>query len=124
MIYEEDHYMKYFLIMRMSLNVLRVYPKWFSTNLWLHKILPLQWGNAGHSHHEDASSSVYEVYMFNEVNVMNQENTYGTPPGDQSNGKDINQPSTSTYPPSSNPLQIENPIFDAVLHPPKSAIRK
>lgn len=41
MIYEEDHYMKYFLIMRMSLNVLRVYPKWFSTNLWLHKILPL-----------------------------------------------------------------------------------
>lgn len=30
--------------------------------------------------------------MFNEVNVMNQENTYGTPPGDQSNGKDINQP--------------------------------
>lgn len=56
--------------------------------------------------------------MFNEVNVMNQENTYGTPPGDQSNGKDINQPSTSTYPPSSNPLQIENPILmQCCTHP-------
>jgi hypothetical protein len=62
--------------------------------------------------------------MFKMVNVMTRENTYDTPPGDQANGKAIDQPSTSTPPPSSNPLQIEKPISDAVLHPPKSTIRK
>jgi hypothetical protein len=85
---------------------------------------PPQGGNAGHSHHVDASSSPFEVYMFKVVNVMTRENTYDTPPSDQTKGKVINQPSTSTPHPSSNPLQIENPFSDAVLHPPKSVIRK
>jgi hypothetical protein len=61
------------------------------------------------------------VYSFICLSIV--ANTYGTPPSDQTKGKVVDQPSTST-PPSSNPLQIEKLIFDAVLHPPKSAIPK
>jgi hypothetical protein len=49
--------------------------------------------------------------MFKMVNVTTRENTYDTPPSDQTKGKVVNQPSSSTPPPSSNPLQIEKPIL-------------
>ena len=62
--------------------------------------------------------------MFKTINVTTQANTYDTPLGDQSKGKVVYQCSSSTPPPSSNPLQIENPIYDATLCPPKSIIRK
>jgi hypothetical protein len=55
---------------------------------------------------------------------MTRENTYDTPPGDQTKGKVVDHPSTSTPPPSSNPLHIENPTSDVVLCSPKSIIRK
>jgi hypothetical protein len=86
--------------------------------------VPPQGGNVGHSYHEHTSTSASKVYMFKTVNVITRENTYDTPLGDHANGNTINQPSTSTPPPSSNPLNIENPISDLVLRSPKSAIRK
>jgi len=55
---------------------------------------------------------------------MTQENTCDTLIANHSNGKAINQPSTSTPPPSSTPLHIEKPIYDVVLHPPKGTIQK
>jgi hypothetical protein len=58
------------------------------------------------------------------VNLMTQAKTYDTLPGNHANGKAIDQPSTSTPPPSSTPLQIEKPILDAVLCLPKGTIRK
>jgi hypothetical protein len=54
---------------------------------------PPQEGNAGHSHHWDAPSSVFEVYMFNMVNFTTRANTYDTPPGDEGKGKVVDQPS-------------------------------
>jgi hypothetical protein len=62
--------------------------------------------------------------MFNVVNVMTQENTYDTTPGNHANGKAIDQTSKSTPPPYSTPLQTEKPISNVVLHPPKGTIRK
>jgi hypothetical protein len=85
---------------------------------------PLQGGNTSHSHHGDSSTSASEVYMFKEVNVMNQANNFDTPPSYQTKGKVVDQPSTPNPPPSSNPLHIENTISDIVLCHPKSAIRK
>jgi hypothetical protein len=60
--------------------------------------------------------------MFKMVNVMTRASTYDTPPVDKTKGKDVDQPYTSTPPPYSTPLQIEKPIFDAVLCPPKRKI--
>jgi hypothetical protein len=62
--------------------------------------------------------------MFKTINVTTHENTYDTPLGDQNKGKVVDNPSSYTPPPSSNPLQIEKFISDVVLHPPKSIIRK
>jgi hypothetical protein len=81
-------------------------------------------GNASHSHHGYASMNASKVCMFKEINVTNRENNYDTHPGDHSNGKVVNYPSTSIPPPSSNPLPIEKPTFDAVLRQPNNTIRK
>jgi hypothetical protein len=62
--------------------------------------------------------------MFKAVNVMTTKNTYNTPSDDHAKGNVVDQPSTSTNPPSSNPLQIYKPISDALLCPPKRLIRK
>jgi hypothetical protein len=62
--------------------------------------------------------------MFKKVNVTTRVNTYDTPPGDKPNGKVVDQPYNSTHPPSSNPLYIEKPIFNVMLRPSKSIIRK
>jgi hypothetical protein len=63
--------------------------------------------------------------MFNTLNLTTRENTYDTPPSDHTKGKVVDQPSSSTPPPSiSNPLDFEKPISDVVLRPPKSVIRK
>jgi hypothetical protein len=123
MICEEDHYMKYFP----HREVVAKYLKGTSQpvqqqHLVAQNPVPLQGGDPGHSHHGDASTSASEVYMFKMVNVTTHENTYDTPPGDKTKGKVVDQPSNSTPPPSSNPLQIEKPISDATLRPPKSVI--
>jgi hypothetical protein len=62
--------------------------------------------------------------MFKTVNVTTRANTYDTPPSDQTKGKVVDQPSNSTPPPSSNPLQIEKLIYDAGICLPKSIIQK
>jgi hypothetical protein len=62
--------------------------------------------------------------MFKMVNVMTCANTYDTPLGDKTKGKDVDHPSSFTPPLSSNPLQIYNLIYDATLCPPKSIIQK
>jgi len=92
MICEEDHYTKYFP----HREVVTKYLKGTSQLVqWQHLVAqnpsPPQEGNAGHSHHGDASTSTYEVYMFKTVNVMTRENNCDTPPGHHSNGKAINQ---------------------------------
>jgi hypothetical protein len=125
MICEEDHYTKYCP----HREAITKYLKGTSQPVQQqHSVaqnpVPPQGGDPGHSHHGDASTSASEVYMFKTVNVTTRANTYDTPPGDKPNGKAVDQPSNSTPPPSSNPLQIEKPISDAVLRPPKSVIRK
>jgi hypothetical protein len=103
MICEEYHYTKYF-------PHHEVFAKYFkgTSKMVQQKHLvaqnpdPPQEGNPGHSHHGDASTSTYEVYMFKIVNVTTRANTYDTPPGDETKEKAIDQTSNSTPPPSSN----------------------
>jgi hypothetical protein len=71
MIYEEDHYMKYFP----HHEVVAKFLKGASRPVQQKKIVaktpaPLQGGNICHYHHEDASSSSYKVNMFKAVNTM------------------------------------------------------
>jgi hypothetical protein len=85
---------------------------------------PLQGGNIGHSHHGDASSSVSQVFMCKDmVRIMTREKTYDTPLDNHANGGVTYKPSTST-PPYSTPLHIENLVVESVLCPPKGTIRK
>jgi hypothetical protein len=90
MIYEEDHYTKYYphhedvaKFMKGTSQLVQ------QQHLVAQNPTPPQGGNTSHSHHGDASLSSYEMYMFKTVNVNNQENTYDTPAGDHVNGKAI-----------------------------------
>jgi hypothetical protein len=56
--------------------------------------------------------------------VTTRENTYDTPPGVQTNGMAIEQPSTYTPPPYSNLLYIDKTTFDALLRAPKRVIQE
>jgi hypothetical protein len=123
MICEEDHYMKEFL----HREVVTKYLKGTSQLVqqqhlvsWNH--VPPRGRDPSHSHHGYASTSTYEVYMSKTVNVTTHANTYDTPPGDKTKGMVVEQPSNSTPPPSSNPLQIEKSIFNESLHLPKRII--
>jgi hypothetical protein len=58
------------------------------------------------------------------VSLTTRAKTYDTPLENHANGGAIDNPSTSTPPPSSTPLQIERHVVDSVLHPPKGTIRK
>jgi len=86
---------------------------------------PPQGGNLGPPPKEDPSSSAH-IYMFNGVYLTSRTKTYETPLGKNgkqsvTNGIVTDPPSTSVTPPSG-PLQIEKPIFDSILRPPKSTI--
>jgi hypothetical protein len=83
--------------------------------------VPLQGCDSSHSHHGGASTRSSDIYMFKTVNVTTRENNYDTRPGDNTKGKVVNQPSNSTPPPYSNPLQIEKPISNATLNPPQES---
>jgi hypothetical protein len=83
--------------------------------------------------HDEASSSAH-IYMFNGINLTTLSNTYNTP-GNPDKGKDTNgtgtlpDPSSSSVSlpsvnPPSGPLQIDKPMFESILRPPKSTIRK
>jgi hypothetical protein len=125
MIYEEGHNTKYFPHHEDIVKFLKGTSQLVQQqHLVVQNLVPLQGGDPGHSHHGDTSTSASEVYMFKMVNVTTRENTYDAPLGDQTKGKVVYQPSNSTPPPSSNPLQIDKIIFDAVLLPPKSTIQK
>jgi hypothetical protein len=125
MIFEEDHYMKDYphreFVAKYLQNTSQPVQQ---QHLVVKNPAPLQGGNIGHSHHGYASTSAFEVYMFKMIYVTTQENTYDTPPSHQPKGKVVDQPSSSTPPPYSIPLQTTKPISDVVLHPPKSIIRK
>jgi hypothetical protein len=125
MICEEDHCTKEFPHREVVAKFLKGTSQQVQQqNLLAQNPAPPQGGNTSHSHHGNASTSAYEVYMFKVLNVTTRTNTYDTPLGDQTKGKIVNQPSTSTPPPSSNPLHIEKPTSDAVLRSPKSVILK
>jgi hypothetical protein len=58
------------------------------------------------------------------VNLTIRAKTYDIIPTNHANGGATDIPSTTTSPPSSAPLQIERPIVESMLCPPKSAIQK
>ena len=85
------------------------------------------------SDHDEASSSAH-IYMFNGINLTTLSKTYDTL-GNPDKGKDMNgigtlsdpSPSSVSLPsvnPPSGPLQIEKPMFNSILCPPKSTIHK
>jgi hypothetical protein len=82
----------------------------------------------------DEASSIAHIYMFNGINLTTRSKTYDTS-GNPDKGKDTNgtgnlqDPSSSSVSlpsvnPPSRPLQIEKPMFDSILRPPKRTIRK
>jgi hypothetical protein len=89
-------------------------------------------GSSSHPH-DEASTSAH-IYMFNGINLTTRSKTYDTP-GNLDKGKFTNgtgtlpDPSPSSIsPPLVNPpfgpLQIEKPMFDSILHPPKRTVHK
>jgi hypothetical protein len=93
---------------------------------------PSPGGSSSHPH-DEASSSAH-IYMFNGINFTTLSKTYDTP-GNPDKGKETNSTGTLSDPslssislpsvnPPSGPLQIEKPMFDSILCPPKSTIHK
>jgi hypothetical protein len=83
--------------------------------------------------HDEASKSAH-IYMSNGINLTTLSKTYDTV-GNPNKGKVTNGTETLLDPspsfvsppsvnPPSGPLQIEKPMFNSILHPPKSTIRK
>jgi hypothetical protein len=93
---------------------------------------PSPGGNSIHPH-DEASMSAH-IYMFNGFNLTTLSKTYDTPSnpdkGKATNGTGtLPDPSLSyVSPPSVNPpsgpLQIEKPMFESILHPPKITFHK
>jgi hypothetical protein len=90
-------------------------------------------GGSSSDPHDEASSSAH-IYMFNGINLTTRSKTCDTP-GNPDKGKDTNGTGNLPYPssssvslpsvnPPSGPLHIEKPMFESILHPPKSSIRK
>jgi hypothetical protein len=88
-------------------------------------------GGSSNQPHDEASTSAH-IYMFNGINLTTRTMTYDTPikpnKPKNTNGSlpdplpsSVSPPSAS---PSSEPLQIEKPLFDSILRPPKSTIQK
>jgi hypothetical protein len=86
------------------------------------------------SHPNDEASSSAHIYMFTGINLTTCSKTYDTP-GNLDKGKYINgigtlpDPSSSSISlpsvnPPSGPLHIKKPMFNSILHPPKSTIHK
>jgi hypothetical protein len=93
---------------------------------------PSHGGSSSHPH-DEASTSAH-IYMFNGINLTTHSNKYDTP-GNPDKGKatdgtgTLPDPSSSSVsPPSVNPpsrpLQIEKPMLDSILRPPKRTIHK
>jgi len=84
---------------------------------------PLQGGNSSHFHHGDAYSSITQVFMCKEtIIIMTRAKTYDIPPEKHVVGGVIDNPSTSTPPPSFAPLKIDRHVANLVLFPPKEKI--
>ena len=84
--------------------------------------VPLQGGKIGHV---DASTISLVLMMANEnVALTIRAKTYDTNIDKQSNGSTSSLPSTTSPPVSNTSLQIEKPIYDNVLRPPKGTIWK
>jgi hypothetical protein len=88
MICEEKHYMKYYRHREAITKFLKGTSQPIQQqNMVAQNHAPPQEGNVGHSHHEDASTSASQVYMFKMVNFTARSNTYDTPPGNEGKGK-------------------------------------
>jgi hypothetical protein len=84
-------------------------------------------GTSSHPH-DEASTSAH-IYMFNGINLTTLSMPYDTPvkldKGKVTNGTyTLPDPSPSFIIPLSRPLQIEEPMFNSILRPPKSTICK
>jgi hypothetical protein len=83
----------------------------------------------GSSNHplNDESSTSYHIYMFNGIDLTTRTMTYDTPTKTDkekvTNGS-LPDPSLASVSPPSGSLQIEKPMFDFILCPPKSTICK
>jgi len=85
-------------------------------------IASLQGGNVGHPHHGDSSTSTH-VFMSNEtVSLTTRAKTSETSLENNVNGGTMGKLCTSTTPLSS-PLQIEQPIYDSMLHPLRTKVK-
>ena len=79
--------------------------------------VPSQGGKIGDV---DASTNAHVLMMANEtISLWSREKTYDTNPDKQSNGSTSSLPSITSPLVSNRSLQIEKPIFDNLLHPPK-----
>jgi hypothetical protein len=133
MICEEDHYTKYFphceevakFMKGTSQPVVLTNPFPIQQQQMVaQNHVPPQGGNAVHPHHKDASLSAQVLMCNGPISLMTRANTYDIDLDNHANGGATNNPSTSTPPPSSAPLQIEMPSVDSVFHPPKGTIQK
>ena len=85
-------------------------------------LVPSQGGQIGHV---DASTSTHVLMMANETAaLMTREKTYDTNLDKHPRGSTSSLTSTTAPSTSNGSLQIEKPIFDNVLHPPKGTIQK
>jgi hypothetical protein len=92
---------------------------------------PSPGGSSNHPSNDEASTSAH-IYMFNEIDLTTRSTTYDTPAkpdkGKVTNGTLLDPSPSSVSPPSVSPpsgsLQIEKPMFDSILCPPKSTICK
>jgi hypothetical protein len=88
-------------------------------------------GGNSNQPHDEASTSAH-IYMFNGINLTTRTTTYEMlvkPDKLKTTNGFVPDPlPSSVSPPSasppSRPLQIEKPLFDSILHPPKCTIRK
>jgi hypothetical protein len=88
-------------------------------------------GGSNHPPSDEALTSAH-IYMFNGIDLTTRTTTYDTPikPNKEkvTNGTPLDPSPSFINPlyvnPPSGLLQIEKPIFDSILPPPKSTIRK
>jgi hypothetical protein len=89
-------------------------------------LAPLVGCSSNHPPSDEASTSAH-IYMFNGIDLTTRTATYDTSakPDKENvtNGIPPNPSPASVSPPSGS-LQIDKPIFDSILRPPKSIVRK
>jgi hypothetical protein len=86
---------------------------------------PSPGASSSHPHHEALTNG--HIYMFNGINLTTHSKMYdiaAKPDKAKVTNDSLQDPSTSSISPPSGPLQIDKPLFDSILRPPKSTICK